>query len=116
MIRLEVTRIDQCLQFVVRNQGVGIPADERAHVFELFFRGSNAKGERGMGLGLSIVAQAGKPTVGKSKCKANLVSARCSPFPCRFSRPAQNGMKITLEALHFGDKIEENQHIYRESQ
>ncbi len=71
-VRLEVTRVDQCLQFVVRDQGIGIPADERAHVFDLFFRGSNAKGERGMGLGLSIVAQAVELYGGKIEVQSEL--------------------------------------------
>ena len=56
--RLDVTRVGDALQFVVRDQGIGILAEEQGHVFELFFRGSNAKGERGMGIGLSVVAQA----------------------------------------------------------
>lgn len=37
----------------VSDDGDGIPAAERAHVFERFYRGSNAAGE-GAGLGLSI--------------------------------------------------------------
>lgn len=41
----------------VRDQGPGIPAHERPHVFEPFFRGEQARAEqiRGSGLGLSLV-------------------------------------------------------------
>jgi two-component system, sensor histidine kinase and response regulator len=39
----------------VRDQGIGIPADEQAEVFEPFFRASNTGERPGHGLGLSIV-------------------------------------------------------------
>lgn len=39
----------------VRDSGPGIPASEREHVFERFFRGSGAKDTPGSGLGLSVV-------------------------------------------------------------
>lgn len=38
----------------VKDQGMGIPADEQGRVFEPFFRGSNGQTVRGHGLGLSI--------------------------------------------------------------
>jgi signal transduction histidine kinase len=40
----------------VRDEGVGIPRDEQAHVFDRFFRGrETASSTRGTGLGLSLV-------------------------------------------------------------
>jgi signal transduction histidine kinase len=39
----------------IYDEGIGIPADEQAHVFEDFFRGQKAEQESGAGLGLSIV-------------------------------------------------------------
>jgi signal transduction histidine kinase len=40
----------------VRDHGVGIPVDERAHIFERFFRGHQmANAVKGAGLGLSLV-------------------------------------------------------------
>ena len=39
----------------VRDQGIGIPADEQAEIFEPFFRASNAGNRPGHGLGLSVV-------------------------------------------------------------
>jgi PAS domain S-box-containing protein len=39
----------------VKDQGIGIPAEERPHLFERFFRASNTTGISGTGLGLSII-------------------------------------------------------------
>ena len=39
----------------VRDHGPGIPEPERKEVFKMFFRGANAPGSRGVGLGLFIV-------------------------------------------------------------
>jgi two-component system LytT family response regulator len=39
----------------VRDQGIGIPADEQAEIFEPFFRASNTGNRTGHGLGLSAV-------------------------------------------------------------
>jgi two-component system sensor histidine kinase MprB len=41
----------------VRDRGPGIPADDRAHVFDRFYRGATARGRPGSGLGLAIVRQ-----------------------------------------------------------
>jgi signal transduction histidine kinase len=42
---------------VIEDQGLGVPADERDHIFEPFFRGRDATARqiRGSGLGLSLV-------------------------------------------------------------
>jgi len=37
------------------DNGTGIPAEEQEHLFERFFRPTNASGISGTGLGLSIV-------------------------------------------------------------
>lgn len=41
----------------VKDQGIGIPIDEQKHLYERFFRSSNAGEIQGTGLGLSIVLQ-----------------------------------------------------------
>ena len=43
------------LVIVVRDEGIGIPSSELKHLYERFYRGSNANAERGTGLGLHIV-------------------------------------------------------------
>ncbi len=40
--------------FMIRDQGIGIPEEDRELIFESFYRGTNAKGIKGTGLGLSI--------------------------------------------------------------
>ncbi|MEJ1097961.1 MULTISPECIES: ATP-binding protein [unclassified Pseudoxanthomonas] len=41
----------------VRDDGPGVAEEERERIFERFFRGSNGNGERGSGIGLSLVAR-----------------------------------------------------------
>lgn len=43
------------LAVAVRDQGIGIPANELPRVFDRFFRGSNAAGVTGTGIGLHLV-------------------------------------------------------------
>jgi PAS domain S-box-containing protein len=43
------------LRFIVQDQGIGIPEDEQASLFEAFHRGSNVGQRPGTGLGLVIV-------------------------------------------------------------
>lgn len=50
----------------VRDNGPGVPPEERGRIFERFFRGSHGNGERGSGIGLSLVqriAQAHEATL-----------------------------------------------------
>jgi len=44
-------------ELTVRDHGPGIPAEERPHVFDRFYRGSTARDRPGSGLGLAIVRQ-----------------------------------------------------------
>jgi len=43
------------IEFCVRDDGPGVPDDERPFLFERFFRGRNVRGHSGAGLGLAIV-------------------------------------------------------------
>jgi signal transduction histidine kinase len=43
------------LRIVVSDNGPGIAAEDIAHIFEPFYRGTSSRREQGMGLGLSIV-------------------------------------------------------------
>jgi two-component system, OmpR family, sensor histidine kinase MprB len=44
-------------ELTIRDHGPGIPAADRPHVFDRFYRGATARGRPGSGLGLAIVRQ-----------------------------------------------------------
>jgi two-component system, OmpR family, sensor histidine kinase BaeS len=56
-VSLEVRRVDQSAELVVRDTGRGIDAEELPHIFERFWRGRDASTASGTGIGLAIVAQ-----------------------------------------------------------
>lgn len=59
VVRIEVREDEGTTTITVSDQGSGIPPEERRFIFDIFFRGSNAKDAHieGTGLGLSIVAR-----------------------------------------------------------
>lgn len=57
-VRFTVRREHACTVFEVADQGIGIPANDIAHLFESFHRASNADAIQGTGLGLAIVKHA----------------------------------------------------------
>ncbi len=59
-VRVSIESDSRFARVAVADEGIGIPADDRAHVFEEFFRAANAKAleELGTGLGLAIVRAA----------------------------------------------------------
>ncbi len=57
--RIEVTAYRDCAEKIsvrIRDRGIGIPERDRAHLFERYFRGANAVGVAGSGVGLHLVA------------------------------------------------------------
>ena len=56
-VRLELRR-ESDIEIHVSDQGIGIPAQEQAQIFEPFFRATNVGELSGSGLGLSITRQA----------------------------------------------------------
>ena len=46
---------NSAVEVTVRDNGVGIPAAEQARVWERLYRGDKSRGQRGLGLGLSLV-------------------------------------------------------------
>ena len=58
-IEVELERRNGCVRFTVRDEGLGIPAGERDHVFEKFFRvdPTMSRGVGGTGLGLFIARE-----------------------------------------------------------
>ena len=54
-ILVRVSNADERVVILVRDEGIGIPQTEVKHVFDRFFRASNAANIQGTGLGLNIV-------------------------------------------------------------
>ena len=54
-VQLSVSASSDVVTLHVRDQGPGIPEDERSQVLERFVRGSTAIGTRGSGIGLATV-------------------------------------------------------------
>jgi signal transduction histidine kinase len=57
-VRLELSRANARLTLRVIDSGIGIPAADRARVFEAFHRGANVEAISGSGLGLAVVQKA----------------------------------------------------------
>ncbi|MBZ0289228.1 MAG: sensor histidine kinase, partial [Anaerolineae bacterium] len=56
-IRVVLSESEGTIDLMVRDQGVGIPADSLPRLSEPFHRASNAQGIKGTGLGLTIVRE-----------------------------------------------------------
>jgi PAS domain S-box-containing protein len=56
-IRLKLAKRQHTLILQVQDEGVGIPRDDKRHLFEPFHRGRNVSNIPGTGLGLTIVKQ-----------------------------------------------------------
>jgi signal transduction histidine kinase len=54
-ILLQVKRLEDAIEVMVRDSGAGIPAAEREHVLERFVRLESSRHTQGNGLGLSLV-------------------------------------------------------------
>ena len=54
-IKLRLTSTVTDLLLEVEDQGIGIPLQDQAYVFDRFHRGSNTTGQSGSGVGLSVV-------------------------------------------------------------
>ena len=54
-IEVSGSRQGDFVQFYVRDHGAGIPPAERDRIFEVFFRGSTGREQKGTGIGLAIV-------------------------------------------------------------
>lgn len=55
LITFEVSYNNNYIIFKISDQGIGIPLEEQKHLFDLFYRASNAKDIQGTGLGLNII-------------------------------------------------------------
>lgn len=63
---------DQKLKFTIKDQGMGISKRDQDHLFEIFYRATNATNVPGTGLGLHIVAKYVEMMKGKIEIKSEL--------------------------------------------
>ncbi|MCP4124956.1 MAG: PAS domain S-box protein [Bacteroidetes bacterium] len=56
-VRMEVTGDSDQITIRISDKGIGIPVDQQKHLFDRFFRASNALNIKGTGLGLHIVKE-----------------------------------------------------------
>jgi signal transduction histidine kinase len=56
-VQFHLTCFDDTAIFQIQDQGIGIPAQDLAHLFEPFHRANNVGSIQGTGLGLAIVKQ-----------------------------------------------------------
>lgn len=56
----------------IRDEGIGIPADKQAHIFERFYQCDESHQEKGHGLGLSIVKRILELLGGQIDCQSKL--------------------------------------------
>ncbi len=59
------------VMLLVRDYGIGIPEEDKKHLFEPFHRGSNVEAIGGTGMGLAIVADCVKAHRGEIDCVSN---------------------------------------------
>lgn len=55
VIDIKASREQNLLTIEIKDQGIGIPAEDQPHIFERFYRANNSGNMQGTGLGLNIV-------------------------------------------------------------
>jgi PAS domain S-box-containing protein len=65
---------DHLLQFSIKDEGIGISKKDQEHLFEIFYRATNAVNIPGTGLGLHIVSKYVEMMDGKMELKSELHS------------------------------------------
>ncbi len=90
-IAVVVSRENGFVNLSVRDEGLGIPQEERQKIFEKFFRGTSAsvKRIRGSGIGLSITRQVAEMHGGEIRVESEL--GRGSTFVLRIPIREQSG-------------------------
>ena len=87
-----------CLEFSVRDTGIGIPSDKREKIFEAFEQvdGSASRRYEGTGLGLAISAQLVELMGGRIRLESEVGRGSAFTFTCRFE--LQRGPAIPSES------------------
>ena len=85
-VRIAARQEDGDISITVQDQGIGIPADDLASIFERFHRAANASGIPGSGIGLHMVRQimemhGGGVTVQSEVGKGSAFTIRLRPAP-----------------------------------
>ena len=71
-VTLTVNRVGFKIEFIVKDNGIGIPQQDQKKLFEIFFRSQNTGNIKGTGLGLSIVKRSVESHGGEVKFKSKL--------------------------------------------
>jgi len=93
---LDVAHRDGALRFRVTDEGIGIPPEDRAAIFEPFHRGTNVDRIQGSGLGLAITRKAvalhgGTISVESAPGRGSSFSVTLPDHPQPPTRPAAHG-------------------------
>jgi len=99
--RVEVTiaTVDDHVVVRVLDGGPGIGDDDRARLFQHFFRGAAADGTRGSGLGLAIVARAAARLGGRVELES---STRAGGTTFRLDIPIYQPERRTADTVRVG--------------
>lgn len=64
-VKISAEIIENNLKITVEDKGIGIPEQEQANIFNLFYRAGNVKNIAGTGLGMAVVVESVKLLEGK---------------------------------------------------
>jgi two-component system phosphate regulon sensor histidine kinase PhoR len=108
-VAVRVRQDDHSLILQVTDQGIGIAEDDKAHLFEKFYRGSTAKnaGIRGTGLGLVLIKAAVEAHHGTIDVESEL--GRGTSFTV--SLPVSNGSE-PADGLGYADSASSAQELF----
>ena len=71
-IKIDINRNKRWIEFLVRDEGIGINKNDLEKLFQPFFRGRNSGNIPGVGLGLTIVENLTKMHRGRIECTSKL--------------------------------------------
>ncbi len=87
-IRLSLQRDDLDVVLQVADHGIGIPEEDQASVFDVFYRAKNAGNAPGTGLGLALVRQIAEAHKGIITCESKVDVGTTFSFRMPFFNPS----------------------------